>query len=78
MLARILIGLIQGYRWLLSPLLGAHCRFYPSCSAYGVEALRIHGGARGCWLLAGRICRCHPWNAGGVDPVPPVISARRP
>lgn len=73
---RMLIGLIQAYRWLLSPVLGSHCRFWPSCSAYGVEALRAHGGLRGGWLLVKRICRCHPWHSGGVDLVPPVEKER--
>jgi putative membrane protein insertion efficiency factor len=75
-LTRAFIGLIQAYRWLLSPVLGSHCRFWPSCSAYGVEALRSHGGLRGGWLLVKRICRCHPWHRGGVDPVPPVEKER--
>ncbi len=75
MFTRALIGLIQAYRWLLSPVLGSHCRFYPSCSAYGVEALRVHGGLRGSWLLARRIVRCHPWHAGGFDPVDPPQAA---
>lgn len=74
MFTRILIGLIQLYRRLFSPVLGSHCRFYPSCSAYGVEALRQYGGLRGSWLLVRRIARCHPWHPGGFDPVEPPIS----
>lgn len=66
-----LIGLIGVYRRLISPLLGARCRFYPSCSAYAQEALRVHGVARGSWLAVRRLSRCHPWNAGGFDYVPP-------
>ena len=62
--------LIQGYRRLLSPLLPATCRFYPSCSAYGAEAFRTHGFLRGTWLTLRRILRCHPWHPGGFDPVP--------
>ena len=77
MVTRVLIGLIQLYRWLLSPVLGSHCRFYPSCSAYGVEALRCHGIIQGLWLTMRRIGRCHPWNAGGVDPVPPASGGGR-
>jgi putative membrane protein insertion efficiency factor len=69
---RILLVLIAGYRLLLSPFLGANCRFYPSCSAYAAEALERHGALRGSWLAAKRILKCHPWHAGGVDPVPPV------
>jgi putative membrane protein insertion efficiency factor len=71
---RVLIGLIQLYRHLLSPALGSHCRFHPSCSAYGVEALRRYGGVRGSWLLVRRIARCHPWHPGGFDPVEPQSS----
>jgi len=67
---RLLKGAILGYRYLLSPLLGPRCRFYPSCSAYALEALETHGAARGSWLSLRRIARCHPWHAGGYDPVP--------
>jgi putative membrane protein insertion efficiency factor len=66
----LLIGLIQLYRWFVSPLLGPNCRFYPTCSSYAQQALARHGAARGSWLAARRICRCHPWNPGGYDPVP--------
>jgi len=73
---RILLTLIGGYRLLLSPLLGASCRFYPSCSTYAVEAIETHGAARGAWLAVKRILKCHPWHPGGVDPVPPVEPGR--
>lgn len=61
---------IQLYRWVLSPLLPRACRFYPSCSAYALKALEVHGPFRGSALTASRLCRCHPFNDGGVDPVP--------
>jgi uncharacterized protein len=61
---------VRGYRYFLSPLLPASCRFHPSCSAYAEEALAKHGLLRGSWLAAGRVCRCGPWHHGGYDPVP--------
>jgi len=61
---------VLAYRYTLSPLLGPRCRFYPSCSAYALEALATHGGWAGAWLAARRILRCHPWHPGGYDPVP--------
>ena len=64
--------LLRAYQILLSPMLGQNCRFYPTCSNYALEALRVHGAARGSVLAARRVCRCHPWNEGGVDPVPPA------
>jgi putative membrane protein insertion efficiency factor len=67
----VLIGLIRGYRAVLSPLLGPRCRYYPSCSAYGLEAVQVHGATKGSVLAVYRICRCNPWTAGGVDHVPP-------
>lgn len=69
---KILINLIRGYRYILSPLLGNHCRFYPSCSRYAIEALEIHGPLKGLRLSGGRLLRCHPWHRGGHDPVPPA------
>jgi uncharacterized protein len=68
---RVLLLLISGYRMLVSPLLGANCRFYPTCSSYAAEAIDTHGALRGAWLALRRISKCHPWHAGGVDPVPP-------
>lgn len=70
-LARLLILPIRGYQRFISPLLPPACRFYPSCSAYAVEALKVHGAARGLWLAVRRIARCHPFHPGGLDPVPP-------
>ncbi|HET9669108.1 MAG TPA: membrane protein insertion efficiency factor YidD [Casimicrobiaceae bacterium] len=65
-----LFVLITVYQYLVRPLLGAHCRFYPSCSEYAREAIARHGAARGVVLAARRIGRCHPWHDGGYDPVP--------
>lgn len=62
--------MIRTYQKLLSPLLGQHCRFYPSCSQYTLEAIQEWGLAKGVWLGTKRICRCHPLNEGGIDPVP--------
>ena len=69
-MSRLLVWILRGYQLAISPMLGQNCRFYPSCSQYAIEALRIHGAARGSWLAARRVCRCHPWNDGGWDPVP--------
>jgi putative membrane protein insertion efficiency factor len=72
----ILIGLIRGYQWVLSPLKhalfgpSACCRYTPSCSEYAAEALRRHGVFRGLWLAGRRLLRCHPWGDFGPDPVP--------
>lgn len=66
----ILIFLIKGYRLALSPWLGGQCRFHPTCSAYSLEAIERHGAAYGSWLMLRRIGRCHPFCAGGLDPVP--------
>jgi len=63
---------IRAYQVLLSPLLGAHCRYTPTCSQYALEALRQHGVLRGLALAAWRILRCNPWGGGGYDPVPPA------
>jgi uncharacterized protein len=70
MIRLVLIALVRGYQIVLSPLLPAACRYYPSCSAYAVEALEKHGALRGSWLAAKRVARCHPFRAGGYDPVP--------
>jgi len=69
-LSWLLILLVRVWQVALSPFLGASCRFYPSCSVYAVEALERHGAWRGCWLVLGRLSRCHPFHEGGLDPVP--------
>lgn len=68
----LLIGLVKGYRLLLSPWLGSACRFEPTCSAYSLQALQQHGATVGSYLTLRRLVRCHPWCDGGHDPVPPV------
>jgi uncharacterized protein len=69
---------IRGYQLVVSPLLGPCCRFAPSCSAYAIEAIEVHGPARGTWLAIRRVARCHPFHAGGVDPVPEAAPGGRP
>jgi putative membrane protein insertion efficiency factor len=68
--------LIRAYQLFLSPFLGNHCRFYPSCSQYAIEAIELHGTLRGIWLGTRRLLRCHPWHPGGVDPVPPAPNSK--
>lgn len=68
--ARVLMAPVRAYRFLLSPWLGSACRFEPTCSRYALDALERHGAASGSLLAAGRVLRCHPWCAGGLDPVP--------
>ncbi len=63
--------LIRGYQLAISPLLGPRCRFNPTCSNYGIEALRRFGMLKGSWLTAKRVLKCHPLHAGGDNPVPP-------
>jgi putative membrane protein insertion efficiency factor len=64
------IAVLIAYRKVVSPLYGQVCRFYPSCSAYALEAVTVHGFVKGSWLASRRVARCHPWNDGGVDHVP--------
>lgn len=73
---KLLLWLIRGYQTYVSPALPPTCRFYPSCSAYAVEALEVHGVARGTGLALWRLLKCAPWHPGGIDPVPPVRDVR--
>jgi uncharacterized protein len=71
----LLIGIVKGYRLLLSPWLGSSCRFEPTCSRYSIEALEQHGAIKGSYLTLHRLGRCHPWCKGGLDPVPAKMPA---
>ena len=75
--AAILVAAIRVYQRFVSPLLGARCRFYPSCSAYAVRAIQVHGAARGSWLASIRLVKCQPMHPGGVDHVPPPTGRAR-
>ncbi len=68
--AHLAIGAVRTYQWTLRPVIGANCRFWPSCSDYAIEAVRTHGALAGGALTTRRILRCNPWHEGGVDPVP--------
>lgn len=69
-IGQCLIATIRCYQWLISPMLGPRCRFYPSCSHYAIEAVQVHGVLYGGLLSAKRICKCHPLHQGGIDLVP--------
>ena len=69
-IARVLLGAIRLYQLTLSPLAPSACKFYPTCSHYGADAIRTHGARRGAWLALRRLLRCHPFSPGGFDPVP--------
>jgi hypothetical protein len=68
--AHLAVGAVRAYQWTIRPVIGANCRFWPSCSDYAIEAFRAHGAVRGGGLAARRILRCNPWCDGGYDPVP--------
>ncbi|WP_331714325.1 membrane protein insertion efficiency factor YidD [Auraticoccus cholistanensis] len=72
----MLIALLKIYRLVVSPLYGQVCRYHPSCSAYALEAVTVHGSLRGSGLALRRLARCHPWALGGYDPVPGTAAAR--
>ena len=69
-ISKVLILLVRFYQLTISPLLGANCRYMPTCSAYSIEAIQIHGPFKGGWLSLKRILSCHPWGGSGIDPVP--------
>jgi len=71
-----LLGLIRLYQWFLAPFFVGACRFAPSCSHYGFEAIAVHGPLKGAWLTLRRLLRCHPWGGSGFDPVPPAADSR--
>lgn len=73
----LLIWLLKGYRAVISPLYGPVCKYYPSCSAYALEAVGVHGAVKGSWLAARRLGSCHPWALGGYDPVPGTPAAAK-
>jgi putative membrane protein insertion efficiency factor len=72
--SRFVVLLLRVWQYLVSPVYGPTCRFYPSCSGYALEAVDRHGLVRGGWLAVRRLGRCHPWNPGGVDPVPLTVA----
>ena len=67
---KLILLLIRAYQYAISPLLGSHCRFYPTCSSYAQDAIKEYGVIKGSWLAMRRISKCHPWHEGGFDPVP--------
>ena len=67
---RLFLFVVKFYRYAISPLMPPSCRFYPTCSCYALQAIEKHGALKGSWYALRRIGRCHPWNAGGYDPVP--------
>jgi uncharacterized protein len=69
-MTRLMLFVIRAYRYLLSPWWGNQCRFDPSCSAYAMQAIEVHGALHGSWLALRRLTKCHPWHRGGFDPVP--------
>jgi putative membrane protein insertion efficiency factor len=76
-MAAVLIALVRGYQWAISPWLGPRCRFDPTCSHYTITAIERFGAARGGWLGLKRILRCHPWGGTGYDPVPEASARDR-
>lgn len=77
-LSRAVVAPIRAYQRLISPWLGARCRFHPSCSEYAAQAILRHGPLKGAYLAIRRVIRCHPWSPGGIDDVPATFSWRSP
>lgn len=77
-MSRLLLAVVGAYRRVLSPLLGRHCRYLPTCSAYAEQAIATYGAGRGGWLAVRRLARCHPFHPGGYDPVPGPAAPTRP
>ena len=77
MIRQLLIAPIRFYRYFISPWTGQSCRYTPSCSVYMMQAIETHGAGKGLWLGTKRLCRCHPFCAGGHDPVPPAHPSGR-
>jgi putative membrane protein insertion efficiency factor len=67
---KMIIAMVKGYQWLISPLLGNNCRYYPTCSSYMIQAIERFGVLKGVWMGLKRLGRCHPFHEGGIDPVP--------
>ncbi|MCR8633984.1 MULTISPECIES: membrane protein insertion efficiency factor YidD [Paenibacillus] len=74
---RMLLALVLFYRKFISPLKPPTCRFYPTCSQYALDALELHGPAKGTWLSVKRVCKCHPFHPGGIDHVPPASGKKK-
>ena len=77
MIKRVFIAPIRFYQYVISPWLGRSCRYTPSCSAYAIEAITVHGVLKGLWLSTKRLSRCHPWGSSGYDPVPTPTAHER-
>lgn len=76
-MTKLVISLLRAYQLIISPLLGPSCRYYPSCSQYAIEAMKIHGVFKGSYLAVHRVLRCHPGCKGGYDPVPEITNQSR-
>ncbi len=70
-MSKVLVALLRAYQLVVSPLFGPRCKYYPTCSSYAIEAVRVHGALRGAGMAVWRVLRCNPFSNGGLDPVPP-------